>query len=419
MLTPRIRSWFKLLFKFISVQLIVQALGFSSGILIINSLSKTEYSYYLITNTLQFTIDLMSDIGITIGLNSIGGKVYNNPIKFSQLIVTAFLIKRYLLIAATVLILPVLFFLLFNKGASIQTIALLTLAVLLELQFYSTNKILIIVPRLNSSIDLIQKLDFILALTRIVGISLAYLWGMNVVTATFCSTLASGTYSFFLYRFAKDKIDFNSPINGEYRSQITRLVKAQFFPTVFYCLQGQITIWIVTVFGNFSSIAEIGALSRLGLVLTIFNPVINNIIVPSYARVQSIELLKKRYWQLLCIFGFVFGGILIFASIFSQQLLSIIGTKYAHLNNELILVAIGSLISTLTAMIWGLNYSQAWVERYWLVIPSTIAIQLLLVLVLDLSNARGAILFGLFSTIPPLCVNLYMSLEGMKTRNIT
>ena len=409
-----IQNWVKLLLKFVSVQLVVQALGFSSGILIINSLTKTDYSYYLLTNTMQFTMDLMADFGITIGLNSIGGKVWQDPPKFSQLIATAFSIRRYLLTASIVVVLPILFFMLLNNGAKLDTIIFLLLAVLIELQFYSTNKILGIVPRLLSKIELIQKLDFILSVARVVGLLAAYAIGMNVVIATFCSVLATGIYSLLLRRWVRDKIDLRSPINSEYRSQIISLIKSQFLPTAFYCFQGQITIWIITIFGKVSGIAEIGALSRLGLILTVVNPVINSIIVPSYARCQSIDILKQRYWQLIAIFTGISGCLIVLVAVFSDQILWILGKQYAHLGNELILVMVSSLITSMTTMIWGLNYSRAWVDRSWLIIPCTIAMQMILLFSLDLATVRGTIIFGLFSALPPLLVNLYMSNEGMK-----
>ena len=409
-----IQYWFKLLIKFVSVQLLVQALGFSSGILIINSLSKTDYSYYLLTNTMQFTMDLMADFGITIGLNSIGGKIWQDSDKFSQLIATALLIRRYLLAASIIVVLPILFFMLLHNGAQLPTIILLMGAVLLELQFYSTNKILGIVPRLNSNINLIQKLDFLLSFIRISGLLIACAVGINVVTATLCSTLATGIHSLLLSRWVRDKVNLHSKINLEYRSQIISLIKTQFLPTAFYCFQGQITIWIITIFGRVSGIAEIGALSRLGLILTIVNPVINSIIVPSYARCQSIDLLRQRYWQLIAIFMTISGGILFFVNIFSMQLLWILGKQYAHLGGELTLVMISSLITSLTTMIWGLNYAKAWVNNSWLIIPCTILMQIGLIFILDLSTVRGAILFGLFSAVPSLCVNIYMSLIGLK-----
>ena len=50
--------WLKLLSKFVSVQLIVQALGFASGVFILRTLSKEEYAYFLMANAFQSTIDI-------------------------------------------------------------------------------------------------------------------------------------------------------------------------------------------------------------------------------------------------------------------------------------------------------------------------------------------------------------------------
>ncbi|MEH2416538.1 lipopolysaccharide biosynthesis protein [Nostoc sp.] len=397
------------------MQLIVQALGFTSGILIVRTLNRTEYAYFLIANTIQSTIDLMSDFGITIGLNSIGGKVWKSTDKFSQLISTGFFIKRYLIIISTIVISPILFFLLSNNGAAFHTNILLILAIIVELQFYSTNKILGVVPRLNSEINQIQRLDLITSFTRLLALLVAYILGMNAVTAAFCSTFASGVHSFFISRWVVNIIAPNAPINSDYKFQIWSLIKNQFLPTTFYCFQGQITIWLISIFGSTNSIAEIGALSRLGVILTIINPVINSIIVPSYARCQSIKLLQRRYWQLVLIFLMFSGCLLLIVTNFSQQFLWILGSRYTHLNNELVLILISSLITCLTTMIWSLNYAKAWVNESWLIIPSTTITQILLLFVLDISTVRGIILFGLFSALPPLYVNLYMSKKGMKT----
>lgn len=410
----RIKYWIKLLLKFVSIQLLVQIFVFSSGILIINSLPKTEYSYYLLTNATMFTMDLLADFGITIGLNSIGGKIWQDTEKFSQLIATAFRIRRYLLAASIAIVMPVLFVMLHNKGAQLPTIGMLLASVLLELQFYSTTKVLGVVPRLYSNISLIQRLDFLQGLTRLAGLGIVYLLGINVVTATLCSTVAAGIYSFLLSRWVKSKLNLNSKINLEYRAEIIKLIKTQFLPTTFYCFQGQITIWIITLFGKTTGIAEIGALSRLGLILTIFNPVINSIIVPSYARCQSLPLLKQRYWQLIGIFVTISTCAIGLVTIFSDRLLWILGSQYAHLNNELILVMVGSLLTTLTTMIWGLNYAKAWVDNSWLIIPCTLSMQILAIFTLDLSSVRGTIVFGICSALPPLLVNIYMSNVGMR-----
>jgi len=413
-LGDKFQYWIKILIKFMSVQLVVQVLGFASGLLIIRSLNKTQYTYFIIANTFQSTIDLMSDFGITIGLNSIGGQVYKDQTKFSQLIRTAFSIRRYLIVITTALVSPILFVILSNKGAGFYQSILLILAILVELQFYSINKILVVVPRLNSRINQIQQLDLITSFTRLIGLLTAYILGLNVVIAAFCSTVASGVQSFFLSKWTKEIINPNTTVNLEYQHKIWNLIKTQFLPTTFFCFQGQITIWLISIFGSTNTTAEIGALSRLGVIVTLINPVINSIIAPGYARLDSIKILKIRYCQLILVFLAISVCLLLLVLPFSRQVVWILGSQYAHLNNEVIFILANSLTNSLTNMIWALNYSRSWVSESWMTIPSTIMMQVLLLFFLDVSTVRGVILFSLFSSTPALCTNLYMSISGMK-----
>lgn len=58
--------------SFAAIQAIVQVIGFLSGILIVRTLNQREYAYFTIANTMQGTINLLADIGISVGLVSIG-----------------------------------------------------------------------------------------------------------------------------------------------------------------------------------------------------------------------------------------------------------------------------------------------------------------------------------------------------------
>lgn len=417
MITSKVRYWLTILFKFVSVQLIVQALGFASGILIVRSLSKNEYAYFLIANTIESTIDLMSDIGITIALNSIGGQVWQDKPKFSQLINTAFFVRRYLIFFAAIIISPILYLLLYNAGASFPTIFFLIVAILIELYFYSIIKVLAVIPRLHSEFNQIQKLDFVTSLTRLVGLVVIYSFGLNAITAAFCSTISSGINSFFLYRWTKSRIDYNAQVNLDYKHQIWSLIKSQFLPTTFHCLQGQISIWLISMFGNTKSIADIGALSRLGTIFTVINPVVNSIVVPKYAQYRSLKLLRNRYWQLLTVFIAIASCIMAIFAIFSEKILWILGEQYSNLSNEMILVILSTLITSLASIVWSLNYARAWVNQSWLTVPFTVLAQVILLFTLDISTLQGVILFGLFSAIPFLLVNLYMSNLGMRSLN--
>src|SRR2546430_14869125 len=55
------------------VQVIGQIIAFSSGILLVRWLPQREYAYFTIANAMQATLMLLADIGVSVGLVSIGG----------------------------------------------------------------------------------------------------------------------------------------------------------------------------------------------------------------------------------------------------------------------------------------------------------------------------------------------------------
>src|SRR4051795_10888272 len=75
--------------KFAIVQGIVQVVGFLSGILLIRHLDQREYGYFTIANSMQGTLNTLADIGISVGLVSIGGRVWQGRNPFCGLIKNA------------------------------------------------------------------------------------------------------------------------------------------------------------------------------------------------------------------------------------------------------------------------------------------------------------------------------------------
>ena len=54
--------------------------------------------------------------------------------------------------------------------------------------------------------------------------------------------------------------------------------------SIYFCFSGQITIWLISIFGNTTSIAEVGALGRLAMRLNIFTVRFSIIVIPWYAK---------------------------------------------------------------------------------------------------------------------------------------
>ena len=72
--------------SFAFAQAAVQVIGFLSGILLVRYLDQRDYAFFTIANTMQGTINVLADIGISIGLVSIGGRVWQDRQRFGELI---------------------------------------------------------------------------------------------------------------------------------------------------------------------------------------------------------------------------------------------------------------------------------------------------------------------------------------------
>src|SRR5881409_1972790 len=100
------------------VQAAVQIIAFLSGILLVRWLPQSEYAFFTIANAMQATLMLLADIGISVGLISIGGRVWQDRHRFGELINTGLAVRRKLAALAVIIVSPVLYLMLTRNGAS-------------------------------------------------------------------------------------------------------------------------------------------------------------------------------------------------------------------------------------------------------------------------------------------------------------
>lgn len=406
----------RVLGNFIFVQSIVQITGFLAGILLVRYLDQREYAYFTITNSMQGTINLLADIGISIGLISIGGRVWQDRGRFGQLINTALHMRRKLGAIAIIVVAPVLYFMLIKNGAPLLYTVLLIAVLLAGLLVQFAVGVLSVVPRLRSDVGKIQIIDFTGAAVRFVLLFALMFVFLNTAVAIAVSGFAIFLQYLLLRRYVASVIDVNAPENPEDRRAIIGFIRNQAANAIFFCFQGQITIILISFFARqASSVAEVGALGRLAMIFVVINNLLTNIFIPAFARCQDPKRLR---WQYGAIIGAVGGFSLLVvcaAAFFPNEFLFVLGHKYAHLQRELLLMVSASVLSALTGTIWALNASKAWIAGSWLYIPLTLVTQIALIPFTDFSSVSGVLFFNLFSAIPNLLLNLVLSFRGFRT----
>lgn len=402
--------------SFATVQVIVQLIGFLSGILLIRILEQREYAYFTIANTMQGTLNLLADIGISVGLVSIGGRVWQDRPRFSQLISTAFYLRRRLALLAVVAVTPVLYFMLAKNGASLTYTILLIAVVLIGLAIQLDVGVLGVIPRLRADIKLIQRIDLIGAIVRLAILLILTFIFLNAGIAVTVATAVIFLQYLLLRRYSATVIDFGAPQNADDRKAMLGFIRNQAANAVFYCFQGQITIFLITFFAHrTSSIAEVGALGRLAMIFTVLANLLANIFVPAFARCQDRRRLRSLYLEIVGAVAFFCIIVIAAAAIFPDQFLFVLGNKYAHLRHELLLMVGAAVLAALTGTFWSLNASKAWIAGSWLYIPLTLLTQIALIPFTDFSNVSSVLVFNLFSSVPNLLLNLALAFRGFRS----
>ena len=402
--------------SFALVQAAVQTIGFLTGILLVRWLPQQEYAYFTIANTMQGTINLLADIGISVGLVSIGGRVWQDRRRFGELINTALGVRIKLGAAAMIVVTPVMYFMLIRNGAPVLYGVILTALVLAGLLIQFSLGVLSVVPRLRSDLARIQVIDFTGAIIRLLlVVGLVYLF-LNAGVAIAVAGAAWLLQYVMLRHYASRVVDLTAAENPEDRRAIIGLIRKLAANAVFYSLQGQITVFLISFFAHrASSVAEVGALGRLAMIFTVLTNLLTNIFVPAFARCQDA---RKLRWLYAAIVGGVATFsllILCWAGILPQQFLFVLGNKYAHLQRELLLIVAVAVLSALTGTFWALNAAKAWVAGAWLYIPLTLGTLIALIPFTDFSSVAGVLIFNLLSAVPNLFLNLAMSYRGFRS----
>jgi O-antigen/teichoic acid export membrane protein len=402
--------------NFAFIQVIVQVVGFASGMLLVRWLNHEEYAYFTIANTMQGTINVLADMGISIGLISIGGRVWQDRYRFGQLIATARHFRLRLGIMAILVVSPIVYWLLTRNGASPFYAAILIGAILIGLLVQFSLGILGVVPRLRSDVSRIQSIDLTGAIARlIVLVGCAFVF-LNAGVAVFVSSLAFLLQYWLLRRYAAGVVDLNAPENAEDRVAMIGFIKNQAANAVFFCLQGQITVFLISFFGSrATAVAEVGALGRLALIFAVMGQLLMNIFVPAFARCQSPARLRVLYFGIVGGVAACCAVVIAAAAFFPSEFLLVLGPKYAHLDRELLLMIAGTVMNVLTGTLWVLNASKAWIAGSWLYIPLTLATQIVLIPFTDFSNVTQLLIFNLISTVPNLLLNMVLSYRGFRT----
>lgn len=381
-------------------QVFLQMISFICGILVIRLLPTHEYALYTLANAMLATMILLADSGISTGVMALAAKVWDDNDKLGTVLVTGLELRKKFAVVSLLIAFPSLLYLLLRHGFSWGMSALIFISLVPAFLTGLSGTLLEIVFKLRQHIVPLQKVQVMNNLGRlglIAGLLVIFPWA-------FIAILAAGIPQIWAIRRLRDNsiahVNWQQKPDPAIRKEIMSIVKRALPGAVYYCLSGQITIWLISVFGNYTSIAQMGALGRLAMALSLFSVLFSTLVSPRFARLPSNrEILLKRFLNIM--WGLLLLTFLItcFTWLFPSEMLWVLGKNYSGLNIELLLYVADSCLG----LIWGSAYILG-ATRGWNIHPGfsiTVSISSIVVgiILIDVSTVRGALLLNLFVSI--------------------
>ena len=392
-----ILNWGKLISITGGAQVIVQAVGFVCGILIIRLLSVEEYAFYTLANTMLGAMTVLSDGGISTGVMAEGGKVWQDKEKLGRVLVTGLEMRKKFGVISLMVSLPILLYLLIHNGAGWTTSVLITISIIPAFFAALSDSLLEIPLKLNQSIFLLQKNQIVVSLGRLLLVAST----IFIFPFAYFSILASGVariYGNFKLKNATNIFADSKQLEDlVVKNEISIIVKRSLPGLIYYCFSGQISTWIISIFGTAASLAQIGALGRLSSILNLLLVIFTTLIVPRFARIQNQpQKLLQHYLKIILSFAVLSFFIVLVCYLFSDQILWVLGKNYQGLNVELLLLIIGTTISMILSAALSLYLSRGWILHYYISISASLFPIILGCFIFDIATLKGILYLNIF-----------------------
>ena len=403
----RVFEWCQLLAGYSFIQAVAQGLGVFAAILVVRTLSKEDYACFVIVNSIGPAMTLLSDNGVTGSLSAIGGRFWQDDEKMGSLVNTATILRRRLALFSALLVTPAMIWMLLRNQAHALTIVWLVALTLVGVYFQFNTGVLTAVVNLRQQVGRMQALVFAGVLPRLALIAgFAALSVLNAPLAAGAGVVAFAAQFLLLEYWVKRQIAWRAAPQEEYRTEILALVKKQAPLTIYFCLQSQISIWLISVFGNVHHVAEVGALGRIGMIFGVLASTVSALVVPRFARCQEPSRLLFLYAIIILGFASLVLAGTILAWLFPGSLLWLLGAQYAHLSDLVWLAVLASGTTSFSGVLYSLNTNKGWIPPAALMIPLEIIGQVMLCLIFDLSTPRGVLAIGVLGPLVPSVITV-------------
>lgn len=405
--------WSARLTSFFVGQGVVQLFNLLTGFLLIRWLSVSDYAVYTLVTGFQGTAGLLVELGLGSSIVALLGGRTEKHVMGGYIRSTRHYRNRFflLLLPAIAIIFPILTF---RQGVTWPVMAVLLGAILTAIYFESWSAYYSVPPLVHQELGTYYQPMALAGAGRLATSFI--LNGSSMLTSATAAWTSSAALVFqgWLYKRHSGR-HIHEPVQCDPRTneEVLRYIRPMIPGAVFFAFQGQINVFLISWFGHTRSIAEVGALGKIGQLFVMLGAFNSVVIAPNIAKLPR-ALLACRYRQILVGALFVSAGFLGVSLYVPEVLLWILGPKYMHLKDELVWIMAGACLGYLTGVMWTMHVARKWNFAWgvWTYIAAVACAQIYGVVFMDLSTTTGVVRLSVLVAAATVAVQILFAIYG-------
>jgi len=401
--------------EFLFSQGITIACNLLYGLLCIRLLPIGEYAKFVVVFAIQASLMVLLDVGISGSFIPLVGERIEDRQLIADYVASLRQIAHWLFAIAAPITVVAFPLLVRNRHWSWQVVTAMVAIVLVSAWFArvgSSYGSVLIVRRDRYRWYQAQVFSSLGALV-LLGIFYAF-HRFGAFTAILISVAKIIWVAIVYYRRTNQLLGVKGTPSKEKRTAIVQLTLPAVPGVVYYALGGQISVFLITIFGRTAAVASVGALSRLGQIFTLLSPMNAILIEPYFARLPR-KRLKSHYLIAVAAAVACGAGAIALACIFPGLFLWVLGPKYAGLRTEVILVIVAGAILLVGGVTASINNSRRFVYYAFVLTDNiiTLFVQAIFIWKVDLSTVRAVLWFNIATITPTFIIGILTTFYGL------
>ena len=416
-----LQSWKAFLFpkahrvaEFLASQGITVAGNLLYGFLCIRLLPVSEYAKFVVVFAVQGSLTVLLDLGITGSIVPLVGERIDDRQLIADYVASLRQLtsRIYAVIApVSVVVYPIF---VHNRNWSWQVVAAMVAILLVSTWFARVGAAYgaVLIIRRDRRRWYRAQMASSLGTLALLGIFIA-LHQLNAFSAILINV--AGIIYVAADYFFRARVLLGTPgvPSREKRGAIIQLTLPIVQSVLFFALQGQLAIFLITIFGRTGEVASVGALSRLGQVFVLFSQMNPILVEPYFAKLPR-SLLKSNYLAAVALAGGFGLGMVALARAFPGLFLWVLGPKYAGFRTEVVLVIVSGAMWLVGGMMACINGSRRFLYHSFITVNHivTIFVEAMLIWKMDLSTVKSVLLFNILSLLPTFVTGIATAVYG-------